>query len=339
MATFAGWVDRLRGLDLERALGLRATLPRVTLELDRPLIALVRLRPVRGGRLVLEDHQLAADDEPAVPASIFDSGVPSVERLAERFRGVFERSGIRPGRVGLVLPDNLAKVALVSLPERPPSRRQLLELIRFKLHRSVPFRLVEAAVTYQLLPGDGPGVTVLVALTRQPLVGRYEQALESIGARPGLIDLCTPNLLNLCRTRIQELSAAGDVALLNCTTTYFSLAILRGARLVFFRCKNLAAANGDGREGPRADGLFAREIAGSVSYYREKLGGQGIASVLVRSVAGSVDEIAAHLGELGASRIEGLEPAVGSALGPGVALEPGLAHRLAPALGVAVGRG
>ena len=48
MATLAEMLDRIRGLDLERALGLRPVAPRVAVELDRDALSLVRLRVKRG---------------------------------------------------------------------------------------------------------------------------------------------------------------------------------------------------------------------------------------------------------------------------------------------------
>lgn len=327
MGSLSGMLERIRAIDLERALGLRPSPPRVALELDREHFSLVRLKPTRGGRPLLEGHRLQPLEEPGVPASMFDQNSFSPAELVLRFSDLFVKSGVRPGKIGLVLPDNLAKIALVSLPERPASRRHLVDLIRFKMNRAVPFRVNEAALSYQVLPGDGRGVTVLVALMPQVLVDRYEHALEAVGARPGLIDLCTPNLLNLCRTAFAEAASAGDVALLNCTPAYFSLVIVRDSRLIFFRCKSHPV-----------NGLFVREIAGSLSYYREKLGGQGIGTLFVRSVATPIEELRSRLADFGVARIDLVDPAAVFALAEGVKLDTRDAQLLAPALGAAVGR-
>jgi len=333
-------LDRIRGIDLERTLGLRPASPRVAIELDGEKLSFVRVKPRRGNPPVLEGHQIRTLDDAGVPATLFDTQIASTAVLSKHFRELFESSGIRPGRISVVLPDNLAKVSLLQLPERPPSRKQLIEVIRFKLHRAVPFRLSEAAMTFQVLPGEGRSVSVLVALVPRLVVERYEQALESIGARPGMIDLCTPNLLNLCRERIVAAGADGaDVALLNCTHAYFTLMIVRQGRLIFFRCKSAAVAGAKGgAAGAPTNGALGRELAGSLSYYQEKLEGRGVGTLLVRSVDTPIEAIAGYAERLGIQSVEPVDPVSRLSLTDGYRVEPEMVQFLAPAIGAVVGR-
>lgn len=333
MATLTDMIGQLRSFDLERRLGLRAPLPRVAVELDRGAMTLVRLRAKRRGRPQLESFRVQTTEDGELPATLVEQEALDVERLAERLRRLFEMAGVRPGRVSLVLPDNLARLSIVGLPERPPSRRQLEEVLRFHTRRAVPFRGADATMAYQVLAGEGRGVQVLVALMRRGLVERFEQAIEAVGARAGLVDLCTPNLLNLCRERIEAASHEGDVAFLNCTSSYFSLAIVREGRLAFLRCKTYAMGNGHPTP---AAGLLGRELGYSLSYYEEKIGGKGIRTLLVRCVADPYEALAGDLASLGAERIEPIDPL---ATLEGTHLEAATAQRLAPALGAALGRG
>ena len=328
-------LERVRGIDVERALGLRPAWPKVALALDGREVSLVRLKTRRRAAPVLEAFQLNELDEAGVPATLSDqNGAPGKGFLAY-LGSAFETLGTRPGPVSVVLPDNLAKISLLSLPERPPNRRQLLEVIRFKMHRAVPFRFSEAALSFQVIPGRGPGLNVLVALMRRDLVERYETILEAVGAKPGLIDLCTPNLLNLCRERVDAASQEGDVALLNCTSNYFSLIIVREGQLIFFRCKNYrfgASQPGELRE------ILSRELASSLSYYREKLSGHRIGTMLVRTVATSYEDLSEILSTMELGSVEPLDPTVRLTLGEDVTIDPVMAQRLAPAIGAAVGR-
>jgi len=334
MESLTNLVDRVRGVNLDRVLGLRPPYPPVVLELDTDEVRLVRMKRRRGGHLLLEAHSQRPLPPGSVPDSIFHPVTVATTELTSSLRSLFEHTGTRPGRVSLLLPDNLAKISLLQIPEKPGSRRQLDELVRAKMRRAVPFRLEDARLSYQLLAGEGGGVSVLVVIVRLAVVERLERALEAIGARTGLVDICTPNLLNLCRPGMSAKAQDGkDTALLNCTRSYFSLVIVRNQRLIFFRCKTFAQV---AESGP--NGALVREVANSLSYYREKLSGEGIGTIFVRSLAAPGDEIAAKVRALGCERVEQVEPASTVELAEGVNLDPQLAQRIAGAIGAAVGR-
>jgi hypothetical protein len=331
-------LEPLRGLDLERTLGLRPDLPPVAIEVDRRDMVLVRLRKRGRGRPQLEAHDSRALPDRGVGSSIFRPNLGAGDEMAGRVRSLLEATGTKPGRVSLVLPDNLAKISLISLPERPASARQLDELVRFKLRRAIPFRLEEAVLAHQVLPGDGDGVTVLVALMLRSVVEQYERVLEAAGTRPGLVDLCTPNLYNLCRARMAETSHGGDVGLLNVASGYFSLLIVRDDRLVFYRCKSYAVADGEEAAPVSVEALMTRELTSSLSYWREKLGGERLSCVLVRAVNGAAETVPDVLGRLGVEAVEPVDPTRALGLPDGMRLDPAVAQRIAPAVGAAVGR-
>ena len=153
MSALDNIVDRIRGLDLERRLGLTPNYPPVAIEFDRQDVSLVRLKKGRRNALSLEAHQALPMPEQTVSASVLRPTLGAPEELAKRVQELFTKTGTKPGRVSLVLPDNLAKVSLLSLPEKPASSKQLDEIVRFKMKRAVPFRLEEASMAYQVLEG------------------------------------------------------------------------------------------------------------------------------------------------------------------------------------------
>jgi hypothetical protein len=337
MSPITDILDRLRAMEPEAALGLRPPYPPVAVQVSPGEVALVRVKKRRRGKPLLEAHQVRPIESPVIPPSIFHPVTGSADELTGRLQELFEHSGTRPGRISLVLPDNLAKVTLLQLPERPSSRKHLQELVRSKMRRAVPFKLEDAVISHQLLPGKGRETSVLVVLVRRSLVERFENALSSLGARPGLVDISTPNLINLRRDVLGGNGADGlDAGLLNCARNYFSLVITRGGRLIFFRCKTFAIDE-EAASGP--NGVLVREIATSFSYYREKLAGQGVGKVLVRTVSTPFDEIAEKLGGLGVDDVQALDITRGIDLEQGVQLDADTAQRIAPAVGAALGRG
>jgi type IV pilus assembly protein PilM len=324
--------ERVRGTAVDVMSRLRPPYPPVAMEVDRKEVVLVRFKAKQRGKPLLEAHAVRPMPDNVMPSSIFDHTPHSTDALTVRFREMFEMTGTRPGRISLIIPDNLAKISLLALPERPASQRQLDELVRSKMRRAVPFRLEDAAISYQLFPGAGRQVSLLVLLTPRQLIDRFEHALTALGARVGLIDIATPNLINLCRPRLEAASRDGkDVALLNCASNYFSLVIVRSGRVIFFRCKTLSPEG----ESANSNGFLVREVASSLSYYREKLAGQGIESVIVRGLDVTADEIGRKLGELELTRIESVDASVQVDLKPGQRMDADLVMRLAPAIGAA----
>jgi type IV pilus assembly protein PilM len=338
MMRISSLLEPLRGLDLERALHLRPRYPAAALEVDRREMVLVRLRRRGRGKPELEVAEARPLPEQAAGTSVFRPNLGAPEEMASRLRKLLEATGTKPGRLSLVLPDNLAKISLVSLPERPPSARRLDEVLRFKLRRAVPFRLEDAVLAHQVLPGEGTGVTVLVAVMLRAVVEQYERALTAAGAKPGLVDLCTPNLYNLCRPQIMAAAAGGgDVGLLNVASGYFTLLIVRDERLVFYRCKSYSAGDSEEDLGP-LDALMARELTSSLSYWRDKLGGQRLSRVLLRAVNGAATEVPPILESLGVGGVEPIDLSRGVTVPDGLHLPPAVAQRIAPAAGAAVGR-
>lgn len=337
MNPFVPIIDRLKVFGAEKVPGLKAPCPPVALELDGKEIVLVRLKRRGRGKPVLEAHKIRDIPEGGCDGSVLHPRMGVAPELTARVREMFEATGTKPGKVGLILPDNLAKISLLALPERINSRKQLDEIVRFKLRRSVPFRLEDAVVSYQTLHGNGKGMSILVFLIRRAVVEQYERILEEIGARPGLVDLCTPNLLNLCRPAISEVCGeGGDAALLNCTNNYFSLIIVRDDRMIFYRCKSIVQhQEGDGD----SDGLLYREIANSLAYYEEKLDGKGLKTLFVRSAAGRIDDAIGRIADLGAEKVVPVDPASSLDLVEGLRLDPVIGQRIAPAVGAASGRG
>jgi type IV pilus assembly protein PilM len=328
---------RFRRFDPEAFLDLRPAYPPVAVEIDRGQLTLVRVKQRKRARQILEAFRIQPAPEHAVGATIFRPNLGSAEDLTRQVRELFDRSGTKPGKVSLILPDNLAKVSIVTLPERPATRKLLREMLRFKLRRSVPFRLEDASISAWALPGPGPEQHLLVAVMMRSVVEQYEAAFEAAGARPGLVDLCTPSLFNLVRSEIaKSVKGAADAALLNCTRNYFTLLILRADRIVFFRCKTYAGGEEDDTSGRLA--VMGRELSSSLSYYADKLGGEGVGTLFVRAVSPGLDEVVPVLERIGIASVRAID--AGSTLDPSLSLrfEPLDAQRLAPALGAAAGR-
>ena len=341
MSTLSKITDRIQGAMQQHMPALRPSYPEIALEMDSREMVLVRLKRKSRGKPTLEAHEVRPMPEPKEPLSMFRPALAPTSEISAVIRDMLTRTGTKPGKISLVIPDNVAKISLINLPERPPTRKKLEEILPFKLRRSVPFRMDDAVISYQVFPAEGKAVNVLVALMHRLVVEQFEAAARAAGARPGLVDLCTPNLLNLCRKELNEINGKGhDAALLNCAGSYFSLVIIRGGQIVFFRSKSLHGGGTEGAEGPDGNGTagLARELNHSLAYYQQKLSGEGIHTLMVRTTAGC-EGILPSLEGLGFGAIHPVDPAGHLEIVSGLRMELETAQRLAPAVSAAAGRG
>jgi len=338
MSTLSKITDQIQGAVQQRLPSFHPAYPQVALEMDSREMVLVRLKRKGRGKPTLEAHEVRPMPPLREALSMFRPSLGPATEISGIIQEMFTKTGTKPGKISLVIPDNVAKISLLSLPERPPTRKQLEEILRFKLRRSVPFRMEDAIISHQVFPAEGKAVNVLVALMHRLVVEQFESAVRAAGARPGLVDLCTPNLLNLCRRELDELNRQDhDAALLNCAGAYFSLVIIRAGRIIFFRSKSLHGSGAEGAEGPDAT-VLARELNHSLAYYQEKLNGAGIHTLMVRTVTGS-EAILPALEGLGFGSILPVDPAASLEIATGLRMEQATGQRLAPAVSAASGRG
>jgi hypothetical protein len=138
--------------------------------LDASAATAVALGAGVGGR-----RARAVAEAPLEPGALAPSpSGPNVLR-AEEVKNAVRRalSGIEVRRVTLVLPDGVARLALLDLPPGADAR----DFVRFRLAASLPWPAAEAIV--DALPA-GPG-RVVGAAVRRAAVAEYEQAATAAG--------------------------------------------------------------------------------------------------------------------------------------------------------------
>ncbi|HWE53730.1 MAG TPA: hypothetical protein VG273_28325, partial [Bryobacteraceae bacterium] len=99
------------------------------------------------------------------------------------------------GRKGaaLILPDNAVRIAVLdfdTLPEKEDERRSL---INFRLRKSVPFDIDEAALSYFAQNAK----SVVVTLAPAEIIAHYEAPLRRAGLHPGLVTVSSLAMLEL----------------------------------------------------------------------------------------------------------------------------------------------
>jgi type IV pilus assembly protein PilM len=215
--------------------------------------------------------------------SMVEPNIRDQEAFQGALRSVLERAGASaPGPVGLVLPDPVARLALLPSSQLEGSGGGIEAMVRFRLRKAVPFDIENARV--DLAPSAAGMVLAVVAF--RPVLQDFEEALRALGLNPGLVDLSGLALLH----DVERSHPASDRLLVNWDEGYISLFLTQGGFPVLIRTLVDEASDQD---------LVLREIAKTLTYYREKLGGKDLTETLVRSTALPPDEAVAALQHLG----------------------------------------
>lgn len=317
----------------------RVSYPPLAMSLDADSFALVRLAKDRKTKVTkLASQQIVEVPPDLMATEVFQLSLRDVPRMTDLVSGALGRSGGRAEKISLVLPDYLARVALLSFEDLPGSRKEMLGMVRWKMKKAVPFRVEESAVDYEVLPGGGPGNhTVLAVLMPLSIVEEHETFFTRQGIRAGLIDLSTFCIARLYRPVIDlEVPAGGDFMLINATSCFLAAMVFRSGIPIFYRCKTF----GFGQEHDAGASLriLHREIQASLLYYQERLEGRNLARVYMALVGHDPDRVAAMFQEAPVDqRPDLIDPRRVVAI-DGAAGHDAL-QRLAPAIGAAIGGG
>jgi hypothetical protein len=261
-----GFVDRIRRWLLE------PQFPPLALEVRSRSVGAVRGIRERGGFGLGTAASLSLPDG-VVALSMSQPNVVDREAFRETVRAVLERAGISlHGPIGLVLPDPVARVSLVPAGELVgKTAAEAKDLIRFRIRKAVPFDVKDAQVAYALPRVVTPEAqAVSVVISRAVLEG-YEEALASLGLQPGLVELAGLAI----QAAAEVARPMADRLIVNWDEGYVSLLLTRAGEPVLIRTLTGETA------GTHDD--IVREVANTVLYYREKLGGAGLGTVVLRS--------------------------------------------------------
>ena len=215
---------------LQSGLGrVRRWLSRTLLEPEYPLVAVeVRPRAVAVVRLAREGSGVGLGAAAVVPLpegtlelALTRPNVVNREGFRDVLRTALERAGaLSGGPVSLVLPDPVIRLTMVSAEGLKGHGAEAQETVRFRLHKALPFDVRAARVAWGATRGD----QVLVAVALDEILAGYEDVLEDLGYRPGLVEASTLALASLWDGE----GGTGDRLLLNWDDDYVSFLLLRG---------------------------------------------------------------------------------------------------------------
>ncbi len=164
-------------------------------------------------------------------------------------------------RLSVTLPDTVGRIMLLDMEGRFKSRAEGLDMIRWKLKKSLPFDIADTHLDYQQLGIHANGeMALLVALVSRSVICQYEDLVTEAGFVPARIDF---NTFNLYRTFEKRLVSQESGALVSFYGNTLSIMIFANGVPEFIRIKELSGT-------PAVDNRVFMEINSSFLVYRER---------------------------------------------------------------------
>jgi Tfp pilus assembly PilM family ATPase len=301
-----------------------ATPPDVAVEIAQSRVTAAVLEQ-RRGRPAVTAHAVELLPPGALVPSLTAANTVDRGAVMTALNRVLERVG-RPRRVGLAIPDVVAKVSLVRFENVPARASDLDQLVRWQVRKTAPFPIEEAQVSYVRGLRAAEGQEFIVSLARRSVIEEYERLCAEAGAHAGVVDLATFNVINTALAG--GAPPDGDWLLVNVASDSASIAIMRGAELIFFRSRSA-----------ESEGTVADLVHQTGMYYEDRLQGAGFMRVILAGGSQAPDEIAEvrrSLEQRITATVETIDPTQAVALTDRISAAPAFLDTLAPLVGLLV---
>ena len=274
----------------------------------------------RGGQPSIGAHAIELLPPNALAPSLISVNTHDRAAVMTALNRTLERVG-RPRRIGLIVPDIVAKVSLVKFEKVPTSAADLDQLVRWQVRKTAPFPIDEAQVSYVRGMNTPEGQEFIVSLARRTVIQEYEGLCAEAGAHAGLVDLATFNVINAVLA--SGAIPSGDWLLVNVAADGASIAILRGPHVIFFR-----------NRGAETEGTLADLVHQTGMYYEDRLKGDGFKHVLLAGASDGADDMRRSLQERLGITVEAVDPRRSAALTDRISAAPAFLDTLAPLVGM-----
>ncbi len=160
--------------------------------------------------------------------------VANPAELQRAAREVTEAVGGAAGQTGLLVPDPVVRVAILSFETLPHNRQEADALVGWRMKEFFPFPLEEARVSYQVLRASSSGVELFAMAAKNSVLAEYEMAVSPTNGGPALTLPATAALLPL-------LAEGDDVGqlLIHVCSGWVTAVVVEGDRPRVWRTRNL----------------------------------------------------------------------------------------------------
>lgn len=189
-----------------------------------------------------------------------------------------------PRPVTVLLPDAAVRAVVMHFDQLPTRADERDAVIRWRFGQEQLFPLTGTTMISQAFPGspDMPGgaQSVLAVAVHQSVLAQYESVCESAGLVPREVGLTSLRLFDLWTKTAGRIGLEnGDVLWISLVDRTLTTMIFQRGRLLFYRCKLLAAEVLSGVE--RGMQRIADECAASVEMCQQRHSGVSVKRVVL----------------------------------------------------------
>lgn len=187
--------------------------------------------------------------------------------LQQALSQAVQRGGLSRKEVNLLIPDTTARVFLISLESLPARAVDLTQLLQFKVKKSIPFSIDEAAMSYQVQNLTPTHYEVILTVMNRSILKEYESTVEAVGLEPGFVTVEHFGIAQLLDTQSQAWRSKATL-LFRLAPRAFTTSIYHQGHLRFYR-----AVEKDYRPAQAASltpEMLFDEIYPSLAYFQDK---------------------------------------------------------------------
>ena len=209
------------------------TLPRISLGISATHLAIVELQK-RSGNLIPKKAGVQTLPEGLVRASLTEPNITRESEFIEQMRTVADKAGLgRKLSLSVTLPEGSARSVVVTLDHKPATREELMQMLDWKIGRSINAKMSEMRISHQQLNDEGTQPRWLVSAVQEQVIAQYERLITQLGWHAGAI---VPQHLGeaqwLIRSKVEENE---DQVLVSLNQQGFVVVIVRGQEPLLVR--------------------------------------------------------------------------------------------------------
>ncbi len=163
--------------------------PSTAIGFEKGTVTMVQVERGRGGISSLRRAATVALPESLISPSFDEPNISDPGELTAALRDLATSAGLlQQKRWSVALPDAASRTLILTLESQPASQAELEEVLTWKMERGFGTSVEELSIARERLPADPQARDrYLVVATRAAILQEYENALHSLGWRPGLI--------------------------------------------------------------------------------------------------------------------------------------------------------